>query len=96
MDIASAAAHTARMARPAPLLVAVELHELAVLDFPDTPAHMKNMDIHSQAGSNHFVAAGTAGTAADMVGMVADTADTADMAADMLGSGSTMYVIRPE
>lgn len=47
MDIASAAAHTARMAHPAPLLVAVEHHALEVLDFADIPAHTKNTEIHS-------------------------------------------------
>ena len=47
VDIASAAAHTARMARPAPLLAAAEHHALVVLGVPDIPAHTKNTDIHS-------------------------------------------------
>lgn len=92
MDIASEVAHTARMPRPAPLLVAAGHRELPELDFPDNPADRKGTGTHSSAGSNHFVVADTA----DMVGTAADMVDRAGMAVDMLVSGSTMFVTSRE
>ena len=88
VDTASEAAHTVRMARPAPLLVATEHRELPEPDFPDTLVDMKGTGTHSLAGNNRFV---VADTVAGRVGMV----DRAGTVVDTSGSGSTMYAIRP-